>query len=223
MATSTISNTIKDLNGDPVEGVVVIVRLLPGTGFRIAEGTEIAPQDTTVTDSNGLWSIALEQQANITPADTGYEVEEQIPDAKGGPKFHSIQVGSSSATLKASLVSPLPDAGGPTYLTQEAADARYQALGSFAGSPRVVRSTANATAGVATSAVRSDEVPSLHDELAGDGLAISGGILAVNPDGSTLEISSDAVRQKDDGTTLAKLSPQARGLLHHALYLQGVT
>lgn len=43
-------------------------------------------------------------------------------------------------------------------------------------------------------------------DVAGDGLSHASGVLAVNPDGSTLEINSDAVRIKDAGVTAAKLS-----------------
>jgi hypothetical protein len=219
MASSTISNTIIDVNGDAVVGARIIARLKPGPGFRVTEGTELAPETETETDANGLWSLALERNSNISPAGTSYEIEEQIPDAI---RFWPIQVGASNATLQASIVSPLPEVTAQTYLTQEAADARYQALGSFGGSPRVVRKTSSATAGVATSAIRSDEVPSLHEEIAGAGIAITDGILEVDADDSTLEVDADVVRQKDDGTTLAKFSPQARGLVHHALYLSGV-
>lgn len=42
--------------------------------------------------------------------------------------------------------------------------------------------------------------------VAGDGLTHSSGVLAVNPDGTTLEISSDAVRVKDGGISTAKLA-----------------
>jgi hypothetical protein len=220
MPVSVISNTIVDVNGDAVVGARIIARLKPGPGFRVTEGTELAPETETETDANGLWSLALERNSNISPAGTSYEIEEQIPDAI---RFWPIQVGDANATLQASIVSPLPEVTAQTYLTQEAADARYQALGSFGGSPRVVRATANATAGVATSAVRSDEVPSLHDEIAGDALIISGGILAFNPDGSTLEISADAARIKDAGVTRAKHSAQMlAGFFHYSLFQAGV-
>lgn len=42
--------------------------------------------------------------------------------------------------------------------------------------------------------------------VAGEGLTHSAGVLAVNPDGSTLEINTDQVRVKDGGVTAAKLS-----------------
>lgn len=135
MATSTITNTLTDLNGDPVAGVTVIARLKPGAAFRVTEGTEIAPQDETTTDNDGIWSLALERQTNIDPSDTYYEIEERIPDAKGGPKFHSIQVGASNQTLQAARVDVLPADVAATYLTQAAGDALYasaSSLGTYA-------------------------------------------------------------------------------------------
>jgi len=46
--------------------------------------------------------------------------------------------------------------------------------------------------------------------MAGNGLAVSSGVLAVGVDDSTIEINSDAIRLKDAGTTFAKLSFQPR-------------
>ena len=47
---------------------------------------------------------------------------------------------------------------------------------------------------------------SLGAAVAGAGLSISGGVLAVNVDNSTIEISSDTLRAKDAGITDAKLA-----------------
>lgn len=48
---------------------------------------------------------------------------------------------------------------------------------------------------------------------AGNGLTIAGRVLAVNVDNSTLEINSDTVRQKDAGTTNAKLANMAQATI----------
>lgn len=48
--------------------------------------------------------------------------------------------------------------------------------------------------------------PGLAASVAGDGLTETSDVLSVNVDGSTLEISSDALRAKDGGITSAKLS-----------------
>ena len=45
--------------------------------------------------------------------------------------------------------------------------------------------------------------------VAGDGLSYSSGVLAVGVDNSTIELSGDAVRVKDNGITLDKLAHQA--------------
>lgn len=49
----------------------------------------------------------------------------------------------------------------------------------------------------------------LKSAVAGDGIGISSGVLAINTDGSTLEISADALRVKDGGITSAKLASGA--------------
>ena len=47
--------------------------------------------------------------------------------------------------------------------------------------------------------------------LAGDGLAATSAVLAVNVDDSTIETSSDALRIKDNGVSLAKMAGLTRG------------
>lgn len=126
MATSTISNTVTDANGVAVADCPVTIRLIPRGAFRIDTNTEIAPVVHTTTDATGLWSVTLEENANITPANSYYEVEESIPTRRGAPRKYTFEVGASNASLLASLVSPIPDLPAQTYLTQEAADARYQ-------------------------------------------------------------------------------------------------
>lgn len=64
------------------------------------------------------------------------------------------------------------------------------------------------TAGIANTAVTADKIATA---VAGDGLTGGGGsALAVNPDGSTLEISSDQVRVKDGGITKQKIAAAGR-------------
>lgn len=72
------------------------------------------------------------------------------------------------------------------------------------GTGVVVPDESITTSKLADSAVTPAKVAA---SVAGNGLAGGGGsALAVNVDNSTLEISSDTVRQKDSGTTGAKLS-----------------
>ena len=167
MATSNISNTILDLSGSAVSDVVVVARLKPGPGFRIYEGTEVASQVTTTSASNGAWSLTLEQnepsdpvdatKLGISPSGSYYEIEEQIPDAKGGLKSWTVTVGTTSQTLYAALVTTLPADVGPTYLTQTSGDARYSQLGNI-GSTSTTAVAATASQGTASSAARSDHV-----------------------------------------------------------------
>ena len=49
----------------------------------------------------------------------------------------------------------------------------------------------------------------LKADVAGDGLSYSSGVIAVGVDGSTIELSSDAVRVKDLGITTAKIAADA--------------
>ena len=199
MATSNISNTILDLSGSAVSDVVVVARLKPGPGFRIYEGTEVASQVTTTSASNGAWSLTLEQnepanpvdatKLGISPSGSYYEIEEQIPDAKGGLKSWTVTVGTTSQTLYAALVTTLPADVGPTYLTQASGDARYSQLGNI-GSTSTTAVAATASQGTASSAARSDHIHNL------------GSIV----DSSTVELSSGLIRVKDSGITTAKIN-----------------
>lgn len=53
--------------------------------------------------------------------------------------------------------------------------------------------------------------PGLNASVAGAGLSEAADVLSVNVDGSTLEISSDALRLKDGGITAAKIGTDAVG------------
>lgn len=52
--------------------------------------------------------------------------------------------------------------------------------------------------------------PGLAASVAGDGLSESSNVLAVNVDGSTIEINSDSLRVKDAGITAAKLATNVK-------------
>lgn len=163
MPTSRISNTILDPIGSPVANAVVVAKLMPFASFRINTFTEVARQVQTTTNASGFWQLDLERQSNINPADTTWwEVTEYIPDAKGGSRTWNISVGASDQTLYASLITPaysqpiIISTDQATYLTQQSADARYQALSAIGATPNVIEPDDAASAGVSTSAARAD-------------------------------------------------------------------
>lgn len=170
MSTSTISNTLTDASGDPVVGARVVARLVPSPAFRVGDASEIQPLVETATDENGEWSLVLEEQANITPSDSHYEIIEYQDDR---PRRHTIQVAATDQSLFAALVTPPPAADGNTYITQASGDARYQQLGGGFGSVSSV-GTANAS-GASSAAARADHV---HD--IGNGAIDSAALLAPN-------------------------------------------
>lgn len=108
MATGTITNTIKDPSGNAIASVIVTFTLKPGPGFRISDGTEIAEITTATSNSSGVYTINLEQNANITPTNSYYEVNEAVPQSLGGPNIWTIQVQSGTHTVLESLASILP-------------------------------------------------------------------------------------------------------------------
>ena len=56
------------------------------------------------------------------------------------------------------------------------------------------------------SATKRDTIADLVTAMAGAGLGATSGVMAVNVDDTGIEISSDAIRLKDDGVTAAKLN-----------------
>ena len=65
--------------------------------------------------------------------------------------------------------------------------------------------------GGATGSHAKEAVADVATLFAGDGLTASSSVMAVNVDDSTIETSSDAIRVKDNGVTLAKMAGLARG------------
>jgi hypothetical protein len=143
MATSTITNTITDAGGTPAAGIPVVITLMPGSGFR-GDASEVARITRTTTDSNGLWSVALERNADISPSGTYYQVVEKVPFAE---RKWNLQVGSSNQTLFAALTTTPPSIPATQYLTQAQGDARYVlAPGTFGGAPDITTVTPGDTA-----------------------------------------------------------------------------
>lgn len=192
MATSRISNTIKDPSGTAIASVPVQARLMPSAGFRISDFTEVARIESTTTDSSGFWQMDLERNSNITPSNSWYEVTELIPDASGGKRVWLIAVGDSDQSLLGSLVTPAEQQptvvpAGTVYLDQASADARYQALGSLGSSTPVRIDPDDAgTAGVATSASRSD-----HEHPITTGTPASVGLTGTNAESSGTGFARD--------------------------------
>ena len=128
MATSTISNTLTSPSGTALSGVRVVAKLMPCPGFRTDTFTEVARMAETTTNASGEWSLTLEENANISPADTYYEIYEYVPTDDGGPHRWFIEVGTADSTLAGALITALPDTATSNFLTQAAADARYSVV-----------------------------------------------------------------------------------------------
>lgn len=121
MATSALSNTILTPGGGAVAGARVVARLLPFPGFKESDGTEIASQVETSTDSNGDWSLTLERNADITPDNTFYEITEYVPSGgRTSRRVWAVSVPSSSISLLDALISP-PTAHPPYTITSSGA------------------------------------------------------------------------------------------------------
>jgi hypothetical protein len=122
VATSTITGIIKDASGTGIQGVTITARLRPA-GFRTSDYAELVDKSTT-TDVNGAWSLSLERNADISPAGTYYEIEEQVPSSSGGGRQWAINADASGALFARLLTGP-PAGSTTTFLTTTLSDARY--------------------------------------------------------------------------------------------------
>lgn len=141
MSTSVITGKVTDNAGTALQFVKVRARLIPRPAFLTSDGSEISVFNEYITDVNGEYAMTLTRTADITPADSIYEVVEFIPPRYGGAVKHIIQVGAIAATVLASKLSFPPTPQVHAYLTQAAADARYVlSPGSFGASGSISES-----------------------------------------------------------------------------------
>lgn len=106
MATATITNTITTPGGTAVGGVRVTAALEPVPGFRTSDSVELADTVETYSNASGVWSLTLEKNADITPANTYYRIVEHVPvNGRIQRRVWNASVTVSQGLL-ASLVSP---------------------------------------------------------------------------------------------------------------------
>lgn len=99
----SLSNTLLNPSGVAQSGVRVEVRLMPHGGFRSASATEVARLIKAVSGADGLWTVNVEANANITPAGTWYEVTEFNPTTKER-HFWRVQASGAGQTLFGALI-----------------------------------------------------------------------------------------------------------------------
>lgn len=103
MAAVNITNTLKDPSGTAVSGATITAKLMPCGGFR-SDNSEVTPIETTTSDGSGNWTLSLERNDQITPANTYYEITEDMGSTQGIRQW-AISV-TAAATLQASLIAP---------------------------------------------------------------------------------------------------------------------
>ncbi len=125
--TSIATRTITDPSGVPVVGAVIVARLRPvAAAVRVDDLTAISGEVRTTTNASGVYSLTLERNGNITPANTYWEIEERIPRLNGGTKMWAV-VAPATATFNPATtgIAFAPESFGETPLSVEAADLRY--------------------------------------------------------------------------------------------------
>lgn len=101
-------NTILDPAQLPIAGVAVTASLKPTAGFRLTPPlAEVARTVNTVSSATGYWELPLESWLNITPANTWYEIVEEIPQADGGRRVWTVRVTANQIlSVSAARITP---------------------------------------------------------------------------------------------------------------------
>lgn len=123
MATGTITHTLTDPNDDPIPDVRVDAYLTVLPASRVSDTTSVVPPETVVSDGDGLWSIDLEQTANLAPAGTQWVIHQRIPAAKGGAQFTMVSVIAGTRTLTAATITTHTPVAPADYYTAAQIDA----------------------------------------------------------------------------------------------------
>lgn len=146
---------------------------------------------------------------NLTVSSRGYDSTTGVAHVAGDTVEHVLDAVTVSEANRHVNDTTQDDHTQYLNTTRHDITARH-AFGSALGTPGTPASVAaTGTAGSGTAPAREDHVHDLAAAVAGNGLALSAGVLAVGVDGSTVELSSDQVRVKDGGIVAAKLGTSA--------------
>lgn len=124
--TSVGTRTITDPAGTPLVGVVVIARLRPvNSAIRIDDFTECTGEIRAVTNGSGVYTVTLERNGNLTPANTYWEIEERIPRINGGTKIWAVVSGAANFNIGTAGIVSVPHFQDSIALTKESGDLAY--------------------------------------------------------------------------------------------------
>jgi hypothetical protein len=101
-------NTILDPAQLPIIGVKITATLKPTAGFRLTSPlSEVARSVNTISSATGYWELPLESYLNITPANTYYEIREEILPADGGIRVWTCRVtANQTISVSAARITP---------------------------------------------------------------------------------------------------------------------
>lgn len=99
MATSVITGS------SGTAGTKVVVTLNTATARRLDDGSAVTQVVTATADGAGAWTATLEDNSNISPANSYWTAVEEIP---GAPRTWTFVIGPDDALLADQLVAVLP-------------------------------------------------------------------------------------------------------------------
>lgn len=104
MGTFSVTHTVRDASATALPNVLVVANLNKNA-FRTTGGAQVARRKEYTTDANGLVTMVLEANADMTPTDTWWTVQVDLPVEHGGPQVFTAR-STANQTLLESLFEP---------------------------------------------------------------------------------------------------------------------
>lgn len=100
MGAVELRHTVKTPSGTPIPNVNIVARLNK-PAVRTADNSQVTTIQTFKTDSEGKAKLILEKTNDMTPIDTYWIVDIQVPNKHGGPQIITVRSNTEQALMAA--------------------------------------------------------------------------------------------------------------------------
>ena len=215
--------TRKEWTGNAASAVLTAQVLAGGTTFQIddATGWPVGTYPFVATAAKGTASeektlfsgrSGTVLTVSAAPAGRGWDGTLAVQHEIGETLDHTIDADTFTDLSRHVYDTTSDDHTQYLNIIRHDVEARHTFGAAFGtpATPAAVATTASAGSGGVPA--REDHVHILAAGVAGDGLALTAGVLSVNVDGSTLEVVTDTLQVKNGGIIGVKLAPAVAGV-----------